>query len=68
MRIGVFDSGVGGRSVANAIERALPGFDLTFRNDAVHVPYGTRELEEIYGFTRAHRAAARSRTTAATSS
>jgi glutamate racemase len=51
VRIGVFDSGVGGQSVANAIARALPGVDLTFRNDAAHVPYGTRELEEIYGFT-----------------
>jgi glutamate racemase len=47
-RIGVFDSGVGGLSVANAIEAALPGHDVVFRNDAEHVPYGNRELEEIY--------------------
>lgn len=50
MRIGVFDSGVGGLSVANAIEQALPEHEVLFRNDAEHVPYGTRELEEIYGF------------------
>jgi glutamate racemase len=48
MRIGVFDSGVGGLSVANAIEAALPGHDVVFRNDAEHVPYGSRELQEIY--------------------
>jgi glutamate racemase len=48
MRIGVFDSGVGGLSVANAIEAALPGHDVVFRNDAEHVPYGNRELLEIY--------------------
>ena len=47
-RIGVFDSGVGGLSVANAIEAALPGYDVAFRNDAEHVPYGNRELQEIY--------------------
>jgi glutamate racemase len=47
-RIGVFDSGIGGLSVANAIEEALPGHDVVFRNDAEHVPYGNRELEEIY--------------------
>ncbi|MDX6566311.1 MAG: glutamate racemase [Gaiellales bacterium] len=44
----MFDSGVGGLSVANAIEAALPGHDVVFRNDAVHVPYGNRELDEIY--------------------
>jgi glutamate racemase len=48
MRIGVFDSGVGGLSVANAIEAALPGHCVVFRNDAEYVPYGNRELEEIY--------------------
>ena len=40
MRIGVFDSGIGGLSVANAIERALPEHEVVFRNDAEHVPYG----------------------------
>ncbi len=47
-RIGVFDSGIGGLSVANAIEAALPGHDVVFRNDAEHVPYGNRGLDEIY--------------------
>jgi glutamate racemase len=51
VRIGVFDSGVGGLSVANAIERALPEHGVVFRDDAGHVPYGTRELQEIYGFS-----------------
>jgi glutamate racemase len=48
VRIGVFDSGIGGLSVANAIEARLPGHDVIFRNDAEHVPYGSRPLEEIY--------------------
>lgn len=50
MRIGVFDSGVGGLSVANAIEARLPEHEVIFRNDAEHVPYGSRPLQEIYAF------------------
>jgi glutamate racemase len=47
MKIGVFDSGVGGQSVANAIEAALPDDEVLFRNDPEHVPYGLRTPVEI---------------------
>ena len=50
MKIGVFDSGVGGLSVARAIEKALPHVEVIFRNDREHVPYGSRTPEEILGF------------------
>lgn len=50
VKIGVFDSGVGGLSVARAIERALPEHEIIFRNDSQHVPYGTRPNLEILGF------------------
>jgi len=50
MKIGVFDSGIGGLSVARAIERKRPDLDVIFVNDSKHVPYGTRTPEEIYGF------------------
>lgn len=50
MKIGVFDSGIGGKSVANAIQQALPMAEVLFVNDSTHVPYGTRTPEEIYGF------------------
>jgi glutamate racemase len=46
-KIGVFDSGMGGLSVANAIEKALPDNKVVFRNDSEHVPYGNRTPEEI---------------------
>lgn len=52
MKIGVFDSGVGGLSVARAIEKALPEHEVLFVNDTEHVPYGTRGLDEIYAFTK----------------
>lgn len=50
MKVGVFDSGVGGLSVANAIKKALPDAEVIFRNDSMHVPYGSRTPEEILGF------------------
>jgi glutamate racemase len=50
MKIGVFDSGVGGLSVANAIQRALPGDEVILRDDRKHVPYGQRKPAEIFGF------------------
>jgi glutamate racemase len=50
MKIGVFDSGIGGKSVANAIEAALPDAEVLFRNDRQHVPYGTKPKEEILGY------------------
>ena len=52
MKVGVFDSGVGGRSVALAIQKQLPHLEVIFKNDAVHVPYGNRHVEQIYGFTK----------------
>lgn len=45
--IGVFDSGVGGLSVARAIEKALPEHSVIFKNDSQHVPYGNRQPAEI---------------------
>lgn len=51
-KIGVFDSGVGGLSVAHAIQRELPHLEVLFKNDSAHVPYGTRSIDEIYGFTK----------------
>ncbi len=50
MKIGVFDSGIGGQSVADTIAHALPDAEVLFRNDAAHVPYGTRPMSEVYNF------------------
>lgn len=47
MKIGVFDSGIGGLSVANALKKALPGEEIIFKNDAIHVPYGTKSPEQL---------------------
>lgn len=52
MKIGVFDSGVGGLSVVKAIKKELPDLEIVYKDDAEHVPYGTRSVEEIYGFIK----------------
>jgi glutamate racemase len=52
MKIGVFDSGVGGLSVANAIKKSLPELEIEVREDKRHVPYGTRPPAEILGFIK----------------
>lgn len=48
MKIGVFDSGVGGLSVARAIGRAFPDANVIYVNDAANVPYGTKTPDHIY--------------------
>jgi glutamate racemase len=50
MKIGVFDSGAGGESVVAAIQKALPNYQVIFRDDRAHLPYGTKSLAEIRGY------------------
>src|SRR3989442_15573638 len=45
--IGVFDSGVGGLTVARAIIDLLPGEPLLYVGDTARFPYGPKPLEEI---------------------
>lgn len=51
MKVGVFDSGIGGLSVAKAIEKELPDAEVLFVHDTPeHFPYATKSPDEIYGF------------------
>jgi glutamate racemase len=45
--IGVFDSGVGGLSVAREIRRRLPAESILYFADTAYCPYGGRPLDEI---------------------
>ncbi len=49
--IGVFDSGVGGLSVLRAIHQQLPAENTLYLADQVHVPYGSRSLQEVRQFS-----------------
>ncbi|MBQ9394612.1 MAG: glutamate racemase [Proteobacteria bacterium] len=45
--IGVFDSGVGGLTVLDAIRQALPNEELVYLGDTARVPYGNRTPQTI---------------------
>ena len=49
--IGIFDSGVGGLTVARAVLDALPHEQVLYLADTEHVPYGPRPLAEVRRFT-----------------
>lgn len=51
MKIGVFDSGVGGLWILKNLRESLPSFSYVFIGDQDHVPYGDRNLEEIRQFS-----------------
>jgi glutamate racemase len=51
--IGIFDSGIGGLTVAHAIRQALPGERLLYFGDGAHVPYGERSNAQILTFSTA---------------
>jgi len=46
----MFDSGVGGLSVARRVVETLPAERLLYLADTAHVPYGERPLDQIRGF------------------
>lgn len=48
--IGVFDSGVGGLTVARAIRDQLPGESLIYVGDTARTPYGPRPIAEVRRF------------------
>ena len=45
--IGIFDSGLGGLTVARAIAAALPAESLVYLGDTARVPYGTRSGDTV---------------------
>jgi len=50
--IGVFDSGLGGLTVARAIRDAVPSERLVYLGDTARVPYGTRSPHTILRYAR----------------
>ena len=49
--IGIFDSGLGGLTVARAIMRRLPGEPLVYFGDTARTPYGNKSKQVIEGYT-----------------
>lgn len=51
MAIGIFDSGLGGLTVWNAVNKRLPDLDIVYLADSIHAPYGVRTADDIYDLT-----------------
>lgn len=45
--IGIFDSGIGGLTVASAINKRLPGRPIVYFGDTAHLPYGDKSAGAI---------------------
>lgn len=50
--LGVFDSGLGGLTVARALRLALPDERILYLGDTARVPYGTRSGETVLRYAR----------------
>ena len=50
MKIGIFDSGMGGLSVLHRALRMIPEADFLYYADEEHVPYGEKTREQVRGY------------------
>mgnify|MGYP003631031358 FL=1 len=51
MAVGIFDSGLGGLTVWDAVQTQLPEVDFVYLADSAHAPYGVRSADDIYNLT-----------------
>lgn len=51
MAVGVFDSGLGGLTVLDAVARRLPEVPFVYFGDNAHAPYGVRTPDDIFNLT-----------------
>lgn len=50
--IGIFDSGIGGLTVARAILEKLPGYNLVYFGDTARTPYGNKSALTVQAYAR----------------
>lgn len=53
MAVGIFDSGLGGLTVLDAVARRLPDVPFVYFGDNAHAPYGVRTPDDIFNLTTA---------------
>ena len=51
MKLGVFDSGLGGLLIARTIHQAMPEYDIVYFGDTLHLPYGNRSFDALYAYS-----------------
>ena len=49
--IGIFDSGIGGLTVARAVKDVLPNETLVYFGDTAHLPYGDKSASTIQAYS-----------------
>lgn len=52
MPLGVFDSGIGGLTVVQALRKAFPKRDIFYVGDTARVPYGNKSAETVEAYSR----------------
>lgn len=52
MRIGIFDSGLGGLIIAKNVIKLLPKYNYTYLGDTKNIPYGNKTQNQIYNLTK----------------
>ena len=45
--IGIFDSGIGGLTIAHSISKLLPNEEIIFFGDTAHLPYGNKSAKAV---------------------
>ena len=50
MKIGIFDSGLGGLIILKAIKKKLPEFNYVYLGDTKNLPYGNKSQNQIYAY------------------
>ncbi len=51
MAVGIFDSGLGGLTVLDAVTKRLPEVPFVYYGDNAHAPYGVRDADDVYDLT-----------------
>jgi len=53
MKLGIFDSGIGGEAIANSLHATFPEAEIITVNDHSNVPYGDKTPEKVISLTDA---------------
>ncbi|WP_323782147.1 glutamate racemase [Thalassovita sp.] len=51
MAVGIFDSGLGGLTVLDAVTKRLPELPIVYFGDNANAPYGVRDADDVYNLT-----------------
>lgn len=51
MKLGIFDSGIGGEAIADALQLTFPNAKIITVNDRCHIPYGSKTADEVIKLT-----------------